>query len=96
MQERDLSIVGRCPAVVIGRGIPILICVNPSLWDKVIATGTPEFGAAVDGIWTEDDAGSFGDMFAGYYGVIDGFTDGGGYCGIQAKNLLADAIEERH
>lgn len=96
MQERDLGIVGRCPAVVIGRRVPILIHVNPPLWDEVITAGTPEFWATVDGIWAEDDAGSFGDMFAGHYGVIDGFTDGGGYCRIQAKHLLADTIEERH
>lgn len=94
MQERNLGIVGRCPAVVVGHGVPVLICVDPPLWDEVIAAGTPEFRAAVDGIWAEDDAGSFGDVFAGHYGIVDGFTDGGGYCGIETEDLLANTVEE--
>lgn len=75
VQKGDLRKVGRCASVVIDRGLTGLVGVDPSLGDEILARLAPEFWAAVDGVWAEDNFSAFRDMFSCYSGVADGFTD---------------------
>lgn len=92
MQERNLSKVRRRPPIIIRDLIPILIRINPALWNKRITVLAPEDRSPVDGVRTQDEAGSAGNVFTGDGCVADGFADCGGDGGVQAEDFLADAV----
>ena len=95
MEEGDLGKVGRCPAVVVGHSIPVLVGVDPALRHKLVAIVAPEDGAAIDSVRAENDARSLGNMFPGDDGVTKGLANGDGDRREETKHLLADAIQQR-
>lgn len=76
MQESNLGKVGRGAAVVIGNSVTVLVGVDPALRDKLFSIITPEDRGSVDGIWAQDQAGSFRNGFPGDDGVTNGLAEG--------------------
>ena len=96
MQESNLGEICRCPTIAVTRLMALLIRIDPTLGTVLIPRLTPEIRATVDGVRAQDNASAFGDALAGNSGIVNGLTDGDGNCGIQAKDLLADTVEEGH
>lgn len=74
----------------------LFVRVNPALGAVLVTCLAPEVRAAVDGVGAEYDARAARDALPGDGGVADGLADGGGHGGVQAEDLLADTVEERH
>lgn len=97
MQERDLREIRARAAVLIRRLSPRhRVGVDPALGAEVVCGVAPELGAAVDGLRTNADDGSAGDLLPGDGGVADGLAAGHGHGGVQAQDLVHDAVEIGH
>lgn len=96
MQKGDLREICGRSSVVVDRGLTVLVCIDPTFGDKFIAIVSPEFRAAVDRIRTQDDPRALGNVLACNSRVANRFANRGGDGWIQAQNLLADAVKERH
>lgn len=96
MQESNLGEICRCPTIAVTCLMALLIRIDPTLGTVLIPRLTPEIRATVDSVRAQDNASAFGDTLSGNSGIANGLTDGDGDCGIQAKDLLADTVEEGH
>jgi hypothetical protein len=96
VQEGDLGVVGRGAAVAVAGLAAGIVGVDPAVRQVLVTGGAPELRAAVDGVRDEQDARAMRYGVAGDDGVADGFADRGRHGGVQAEDLLADAVQEGH
>lgn len=93
MQKRYLGIVRPGSSMSIHHLIPLFIRVHPSLWPEHIRVLAPELWTAINSVRAEEDPRSFRDGGIGDSSVADGFTQSQRDGGIQAKDLLDDAVQ---
>lgn len=95
VEKRQLRKVGRRAARLVRPQGAVVCLVDPPLRHDHVRV-LPEVGAPVDSVGDEQEVGALGDVIPGNGGVVDGFSDGGRYGGVEAEGLLAHAVEVGH